>query len=93
MEEIYQAEPIWRDMYNIFRHFAVARVMKDRDAFARAGLASDWLLHRYELPRVALPASLPGLDRVDGLERKCSFLRCLEGRVCKTCAPGDQRRI
>src|SRR5260370_34576240 len=28
----------------------------------------------------------------DGVEPKCGFLRCLEGRVCKTCAPGDQRK-
>src|SRR5690606_9584281 len=32
MEDVYRAEPIWRDMHNIFRHFALARVIVERDA-------------------------------------------------------------
>jgi hypothetical protein len=64
MEDVYKAEPIWRDMHNIFRHFALARIMADREAFERAGFNGDYLLDRHEIAKADVPDSLPGLGRV-----------------------------
>jgi len=64
MDDIYKAEPIWRDMHNIFRHFAVARIMRDRDAFRAVGFASEFLLDSYELPHVNVTDTLPGVGRI-----------------------------
>lgn len=63
MEDTYRAEPIWRDMHNIFRLFAVSRIIADRKAFREVAFAQDMLLDRYELPVVPVPKSLPGLGR------------------------------
>ena len=65
MEDVYRAEPIWRDMHNIFRHFAVARIMVDRKALTRTGFAGDLLLDRYNVPLTDVGPSLPGAGRVD----------------------------
>jgi hypothetical protein len=65
MEDVYNAEPIWRDMYNIFRHFSVARIMKDLNAIGQANFDAAFLLERYEVPNVPVPATLPGLGRFD----------------------------
>src|SRR5581483_8903819 len=65
MEDTYKAEAIWRDMYNIFRHFAVARVMKDRDAITQADFNADFLLEQYVVPTVNLPPTLEGLGHIE----------------------------
>jgi hypothetical protein len=65
MEDTYRAEPIWRDMYNMFRNFALARIMYDLHAFQKAGLDSEFLLQGYEPPRVEVPDALPGLSRME----------------------------
>ena len=65
MEDTFRAEPLWRDMYNMFRNFAVARIMYDLHAFQKAGLESEFLLQGYEPPRVEVPDALPGLSRVE----------------------------
>jgi len=59
MEEIEQSEPIWRDMHNVFRHFAVAHIIADRKVFREAGFDADFLLNRCEPTAVGVPASLP----------------------------------
>ncbi|WP_157195757.1 DUF1598 domain-containing protein [Bradyrhizobium sp. YR681] len=64
MEETYRAEPIWRELYNMYRHFAVARIMAETGAFNRVKLDIAFLLDRYKVPNVNLPASLPGLSRI-----------------------------
>jgi hypothetical protein len=61
MDDVYKSEPIWRDMYNIFRHFSIARIMTDLDAIGRANFDAQVLLERYEVPNVPLYATLPGL--------------------------------
>jgi hypothetical protein len=61
MEDIYRAEPIWRDMQNIYRHFAVARAIVNRKAFGRVGFPGDFLLDRYNVAQVSIPTTLPGL--------------------------------
>ena len=65
MEETYRAEPLWQEMRNIFRWFALARVMRDLDAFAQAGLDPEFLLERWQVPRVQMPATMPGVSRVE----------------------------
>lgn len=70
MEDTYRAEPLWQEMRNIFRWFALARVMRDLDAFAQAGLDPEFLLDRYQVPRVELPATLPGVSRLEVATRR-----------------------
>lgn len=65
MEDVYKAEPIWRDMHNIFRHFAMARIMKDLDAIGRANFDAEFLLERYEVPNVTVGPTLPGVGRIE----------------------------
>ena len=64
MDEVYKSEPIWRDMYNIFRHFSIARIMTDLDAIGRANFDAQVLLERYEVPTVTVGPTLPGLGRI-----------------------------
>jgi hypothetical protein len=70
MDEVYRSEPIWRDMHNMFRHVAVARVMAERKALARVDFGAEFLLERYAVTQVPMPATLPGLGRVGGYSVK-----------------------
>jgi hypothetical protein len=70
MEDVYKAEPIWRDMHNIYRNFALTRVMSDLNAFGQAGFDPEFLLHGYKLPVVELPATMPGSVRVETQTRR-----------------------
>ncbi|BBO08915.1 SEC-C metal-binding domain-containing protein [Bradyrhizobium sp. TM102] len=65
MEETIRAEPIWRDMYNIYRHFAIAHILKERNLYA---YDLTRLIDAHEIDHVALPDSLPGLGRWETLE-------------------------
>jgi hypothetical protein len=65
MEESYRAEPLWRQMYNMYRHFAVARIMAETGVFNRVKVDLAFLLERYRVPGVGLPATLPGLSRIE----------------------------
>lgn len=69
MEDTFRAEQIWRDMYNVFRFFALARVMADRDVFRQVSFEGGALLERYEIPHVTVPMTLPGLGRWEEFER------------------------
>ena len=94
MEDVYRAEPIWRDMHNIFRLFAVSRIIADRKAFQQVAFAQDMLLDRYELPVVPVPNSLPGLGRWEEFnkrERRVSTLYV--NRVCGGVSVGFTKPI
>ncbi|QFR33581.1 DUF1598 domain-containing protein [Ancylobacter sp. TS-1] len=65
MEDVYRAEPIWRDMNNIFRHFAVARILEQRRVLERVRVDMRVLLDTYTPEPVKLPETLPGLGFVD----------------------------
>jgi hypothetical protein len=65
MDDVYKSEPIWRDMHNIFRHFSIARIMKDLGAIGRANFDAQVLLERYEVPNVPVYATLPGLGNFE----------------------------
>ncbi|MER8475986.1 hypothetical protein [Mesorhizobium sp. M1163] len=60
MEDTFKAEQIWRQMYNVFRHFAIARIIADRHALQTVDFPSDSLLRRHEVKFVYVPDSLPG---------------------------------
>jgi hypothetical protein len=64
MEDTYRAEPIWRDMHNIFRHFAVARAIRDNNALDRVNFAGEYLLDKHVLGTVHVAPTLPGTGRV-----------------------------
>jgi hypothetical protein len=96
MEDTYRAEPIWRDMHNIFRLFALARTMADRNAFAQAGLSDEMLLDRYQVPHVEVPATLPGLGGWEELEQRnagSTGFRRYSNWVCGGVAVGFARPL
>lgn len=64
MEETYKAEPIWRDMHNIFRHFAVARAIRDNNALERVNFDGEYLLDKHVLGTVNVGPTLPGTGRI-----------------------------
>ena len=65
MEDVYRAEPIWQDMRNIFRHFAVARILADKQILRQVGYDFGFLLDRYTVDDFSTPSDLPGLGRVE----------------------------
>ena len=91
MEETFRAEPIWRDMYNIYRHFAIAHILKEEN------------LHHYELTRlidaheidhVELPDTLPGLGRWETIEETKGNRRLtLVSSVCGGVSLGLASRV
>ncbi|MGO9547188.1 MAG: DUF1598 domain-containing protein [Rhodomicrobium sp.] len=81
MDDVYKAEALWRDMYNIFRHFAVAKIMRDHDAFLQAGLSAGVLLDSYALPTTKVPKTLAGLGRIEEVTAGRSRTR-LANEVC-----------
>lgn len=68
MEEVYQAEPIWRDMHNIFRHFALAKAIVDQGVLEKARFNPRVLLETYIVRPVILWDTLPGLGVIDRVE-------------------------
>jgi hypothetical protein len=68
MEDVYKAEPIWRDMHNIYRQFALARIMFDNGAIGRANLDSstiNYLLDANLPTEVTTPTTLPNMIVID----------------------------
>jgi hypothetical protein len=63
IEEIYRAEPIWRSMENIYRHFALARKLEE------TGIRFHNSLHQrfaaYECDKITVPDTLPGSSRIE----------------------------
>jgi hypothetical protein len=70
MEDTYRVEAIWRDMHNIFRHFAVARIIADRRDLDRAGFDGKLLLDNFRVPAQSLPDTVPGLNRLEDYHYK-----------------------
>lgn len=65
MEETFRAEPIWRDMYNIYRHFAIAHILTDQNFYS---YELRQLIDAHEIDHVEVPDSLPGLGRWEIIE-------------------------
>lgn len=70
MEEVYRSEPLWQEMRNMYRHFAMARIMRDLDAIEAAGFDAAFLLDGYEIPRVPVPDTTAGGSRVETATRR-----------------------
>jgi hypothetical protein len=70
MEEIYKAEPIWRDMHNIFRHFALGRIMNENGALSLLNEmgSTAWLLQTGGWTEAATPTTLPSVSDIDDVE-------------------------
>jgi hypothetical protein len=64
MEDTYRAEPIWRDMHNIFRHFALARIIVAHNLLERVKFRSRELLDTHIVQPVKLWDTLPGRSLV-----------------------------
>lgn len=79
MEEVYRSEPLWQEMRNMYRHFAMARIMRDLNAIGAAGFDAGFLLDGYEIPRVPVPDTTAGGSRVETATRR-------DGRITYTYA-------
>jgi hypothetical protein len=58
MDEVNRSDVLWRDMGNIFRHFAFARVMLDKGALQK--IDKDVLLDGYQITNVPMPVEFKG---------------------------------
>lgn len=70
MEEVYEAEPIWRDMHNIYRHFAIADIIVREGLFDLAGFDPAALLDRHRVEEVRLPDTMPGYAKFFDLKEE-----------------------
>jgi len=69
MEEIYGAEPIWREMHNVYRHFAAGRIMVKESILSGSAYEEvRALIDAHKVDDVSLPATLPGLSRFEVIE-------------------------
>ncbi|KZB99687.1 hypothetical protein AU375_03975 [Methylobacterium radiotolerans] len=64
MAEIIKSEPIWRDMENIYRHFAIAQIyksnlVKDHNHDEIRKLVLEW-----KTESVTVPDAVPGMSRI-----------------------------
>jgi hypothetical protein len=60
MDEINRSELIWKPMYAIFRHFALAQVMHENAAMSEIPAPAKFLLWKdYSLPFVSIPTQHP----------------------------------
>jgi hypothetical protein len=64
MEDTYRAEPIWRDMHNIFRHFALARIIVRHGVLEAVRFQVREHLDAYVVQPVKLWDTLPGKSLV-----------------------------
>lgn len=71
MEETYRAEPIWRDMHNIFRHFAIAGIIAEKRVLANVEFDDKTLLQDFETRTPGPPDTVEGVSviRFDKVKR------------------------
>jgi hypothetical protein len=99
MEEIAAAEPIWRDMLNVFRSFAIASALaKETAGGILLGKALAALIDEHVVGEVPLPDSVPGLSRWEqarGRETKGNqrFDVTTVSKVCGGVAVGFGRNL
>lgn len=65
MEEIYKSEMLWQEMRNMYRHFALTRIMADLGAIKHADFDAEFFLDRFDIPNVPVPDTTPGGSRVE----------------------------
>jgi len=63
MEDVLDSEPIWRDMANIYRNFAIAELMVSSNAVNTANIDLRYLLEGHRIKQVKLPDTMPGHSR------------------------------
>ena len=64
MEETFQSEQLWCEMRNVFRHFAVARIIADNGVLNQAGFDAEVLLRTHQVERVPIPDTIQGAGLV-----------------------------
>jgi hypothetical protein len=68
MEEINSAEPLWRDMHNMFRHFAISQIIASTKTFEKSGFDATFLLEGYSLEFVKLLDTMPAASKITVLK-------------------------
>lgn len=61
MEETFTADPLWAEMRNMFRHFAIAQIIGRSDLLAAARFDGSYLLDSHLIPKVPLRDAVPGV--------------------------------
>ena len=64
MDEIVRSDPIWRRLHDIFRMFALARVLDKTDVIENLD-DRRILWYKYHLPEVDIPEQYPPVVRID----------------------------
>ncbi len=68
--DIARERPIYKDLENLYRLVALAKIMKFKDVFQKAGLDVDVLLKDCTLPETPVQRELPGLCNVKKFEQR-----------------------
>jgi hypothetical protein len=95
MEETYRAEPIWRDMYNVYRHFALAKIMQDERVFTGADFIEvRALVEGHQIDHVEVPATVHGLSRWEVIQHSEGRRRvAVTSKVCGGVSLGFSSRV
>ncbi len=63
-DEIADQRPIYRELKNLYRTFAVAKLMECENCFRAAGIDLDYFLHEYRVGSTEVEQKLPGRSNV-----------------------------
>jgi len=75
-DQIAQRESIFAELRSLFMLVALAKAMKERDAFSKAGLEPDYWLEEYPLKKYDVPLEVPGVSVV----KEFKYARTIPGR-------------
>ena len=73
--DIAVADPLYRDLENLYRWMTVARLIIDSQAIERSGLSLRVLIERFPLRAYSMPLTLPGHSTVGNHDGKTDQMR------------------
>lgn len=68
--EIAHKKPIYKELENLFRFVALAKLMKFKNAVSKAGMESDILLNRFTIKKTWVKPTLPGRSNVKDFKER-----------------------
>lgn len=68
--DIAKSKPIYAELENLFRFVALARVIRQQEGAAEAGMSLEYLLSRHPVARVPVERTLAGIAHVGELEQR-----------------------
>lgn len=72
-EEVAARRPIYKELENLFRHVALAKLLKSKGFIGGAGQELNFLLERFRIPDTAVDSTLPGRSNVKGFSHRQDY--------------------